>query len=205
MVEDFDPQTKEIMAGCIQVLLLDGHSSHYTLPLLEYAWANNIIILRHPPHCTHVLQGLDVVCFAKMKLEFCCKIQSRSVVKADFALVFRQAFLRAFTPKTVKAPFKATGVHPFNPDVITEKQMVPSLPMSIKGTFPLPQTSPVHVIIAVMGFHPPTAFDLSPSHSMPVVVPSQTILNMPKTPTTITLRYQCNPNIDPELDETPSK
>jgi len=49
------------------VLLLDGHSSHYTLDLTDYAQENNIILLRYLTHCTHALQGLDVVCFAKMK------------------------------------------------------------------------------------------------------------------------------------------
>jgi len=75
MVKDFDPQTKEKAGGCTHVLLMDGHSSHYSLKLLDCAWANNIVILGYPPHCTHVLQGLDVVCFAKMKNEFHSKIQ----------------------------------------------------------------------------------------------------------------------------------
>src|SRR4051794_9493839 len=132
MVKDFDAQTKEKAAGHTCVLLLDGHSSHYTLPLLDYAQANNIIILGYPPHCTHVLQGLDVVCFAKMKHEFRCEIHKfedlhmKGVTKADFAAVFGNAFLRAFTPETVKAAFKATGVHSFNPDAITEKKLAPS-------------------------------------------------------------------------------
>jgi hypothetical protein len=67
---DIDPATKEKAAGEMRVLLLDGHGSHYTPELLEYAVANNITILAYPPHCTHALQGLDVVCFAKMKDEF---------------------------------------------------------------------------------------------------------------------------------------
>ena len=61
MVEDFDRQTKEKADGKTRVRLMDGHSSHYTLELLEFARANNIIILGYPPHCTHALQGLDVV------------------------------------------------------------------------------------------------------------------------------------------------
>jgi hypothetical protein len=43
------------------VLFLDGHSSHYTADLLEYCEANNIRVLGYPPHCTHALQGLDVL------------------------------------------------------------------------------------------------------------------------------------------------
>jgi hypothetical protein len=47
---------------------MDGHSSHYTPKLLCFALNKNILILGYPPHCIHALQGLDVVCFAHMKL-----------------------------------------------------------------------------------------------------------------------------------------
>src|SRR5271156_3317212 len=107
MVKDFDPQTKEKAGGCTRVLLMDGHSSHYTAELLDYAQANNIVILGYPPHCTHALQGLDVMCFAKMKN--CWKeainqfedLHLNKVTKSDFTEVFGKAFLKAFTPNTV--------------------------------------------------------------------------------------------------------
>ncbi|KIM43647.1 hypothetical protein M413DRAFT_68926, partial [Hebeloma cylindrosporum] len=67
MTKDFDQQTKDKAAGETRVLLMDGHSSHFTADLLEYCLANNIEVYRYPPHCTHALQGLDVICFAKMK------------------------------------------------------------------------------------------------------------------------------------------
>ena len=70
MKKYFDAATKEKADGRACVLLMDGHSSHYSLELLVFVQANNIIILGYPPHCTHALQGLDVVCFAKMKKEF---------------------------------------------------------------------------------------------------------------------------------------
>jgi hypothetical protein len=166
-IRDFDAQTKEKAEGRTCVLLLDGHSSHYTIELLEYANDNNIIILAYPPHCTHALQGLDVVCFAKLKKEFYEEIRRfedehhTPVTKGDFAGVWGRAFLRAATPATVKAAFEATGVYPFNPDVITEKQLKPSLPTSIKGSFPLPQPSPVRAIVAAMAARPPTSFELA--------------------------------------------
>ncbi|KAJ3807406.1 hypothetical protein F5876DRAFT_5729, partial [Lentinula aff. lateritia] len=74
-----------------------------------------------PPHCTHALQGLDVVCFARMKAELKASISSfedenqSEVRKDDFPLVFGLAFNIAFTPESVKAAFRATGVFPFHP------------------------------------------------------------------------------------------
>jgi hypothetical protein len=66
--KDFEPRTREKANGCTRVLILDGHSSHHTLAFLEFAQAHNIIVLGYPPHCTHALQGLDVVCFARTKV-----------------------------------------------------------------------------------------------------------------------------------------
>ena len=82
MVHDFDQQTCDKANGNVHILLLDGHSSHYSLELLKYACAHNIIILGYPPHCTHALQGLDVVCFAKMKEDW--KTEIKAFVSGHF-------------------------------------------------------------------------------------------------------------------------
>jgi len=55
MTKDFDEQTHDKAQGQARVLILDGHSSHYTPELLEYAQDHNIMILGYPPHCTHAL------------------------------------------------------------------------------------------------------------------------------------------------------
>ena len=81
---------------------MDGHSSHYTLELLKYTQDNNIIILGYPPHCTHTLQGLDVVCFVRMKEAWKEEIRKfkdlhiSKVTKGDFTEMFGNAFHMAF-------------------------------------------------------------------------------------------------------------
>ena len=106
MVEDFDRQTKEKADGKTQVLLMYRHSSHYTLELLEFAQANDIIILGYPLHCTHALQGLDIVCFVRMKEAWKEEIHKfeelhGKVTTGDFTKVFSKAFLTAFTEPTI--------------------------------------------------------------------------------------------------------
>ncbi|KAF8592789.1 DDE-domain-containing protein, partial [Ramaria rubella] len=194
MENDFDAQTKAKMNGLTQVLLMDGHSSHYTPRLLRHAKDNNIVILGYPPHCTHALQGLDVVCFAQMKDIYWQEVHTfedvhgHKMAKADFTGVFRHAFLHVFTPETIKSAFKATGIYPFDPSVISPAQMKPSEPSSIKGVFPLPQPSPVRGVIATFHHQPPTSFDISPdTHTRS------------SSPT-----LERDPNIDPSL-YTPSK
>ena len=130
-------------------MVLDGHSSHYTVKFLKYTCENNIVLIGYLLHCTHVLQGLDVVCFAKMKDEFKKEItgfedtHQRNMTKSNFTGLFGHVYLRAFNRETVATAFQVTGVHSFNHKVIMEKQMKPSIHSSVKGAFPLPQPSPV--------------------------------------------------------------
>ena len=215
MVNDFDRQTKEKAAGRTCALLMDGHSSHYSLELIHFAQANNIIIIGYPPHCAHILQGLDVVCFAKMKHQFRAEIKKfenlhhHGVMKEDFAGVFGWVFLQAFDEDTVKAAFSATGVWPYNPDAIRDERLKPSLPTSIKGSFPIPQSSPVHAIISVLGGYRPTAFECSPTHFAPI--PSSTHLPM-STSSSLTFKWRPHNDddgsdsvIDPTLRDSPLK
>lgn len=59
----------------------------------------------YPPHCTHALQGLDVVCFAKMKASWQASIVAfesktmRDVSKAEFLSVWAPAYVEAFQSK----------------------------------------------------------------------------------------------------------
>jgi len=46
-----------------QLLILDGHSSHESLAILETAMKERIEILALPPHTTHYLQPLDRTVF----------------------------------------------------------------------------------------------------------------------------------------------
>jgi hypothetical protein len=176
----FDPQTAAKACGRERLLLVDGHSSHTSTTFLAEAKARNITVLAYPPHCTHALQGLDVVCFAKLKkmwVDECAAFEqrmTRKVTKADFLLVFGTAFLKAFDPATVKAAFSATGIHPFNPDAISASQMKPSEVFSTHATFPLPQTSPVRAVMAAFHHQRPTSFDTAlETHTAGDVTPSR--------------------------------
>jgi len=58
MIKDFDVQMHDKAHGETHVLILNGHSLHYTPELLEYAWDHGIMILGYPLHYMHALQGL---------------------------------------------------------------------------------------------------------------------------------------------------
>ena len=175
------------------LLLMNGHSSHYTPELLKYVQDNNIIILGFPPHCTHTLQGLDVVCFARMKEAWKEEIRKfedlhrSKVTKGDFTKVFGNAFHKAFTAPTILSAFEKTRIHPYNPNVITPQMMKESKPSSSIGSLPIPMPSPVCTIMATFNAHNYTAADLDPNNFHAPLHPCihpQLSITEPTTPTT---------------------
>jgi hypothetical protein len=204
--EIFDPLTKDKAQGRARVLILDGHSSHFTLDFLNYARDNNIIVLGYPPHCTHALQGLDVVCFGKMKQIWKAVISTheeegrRAVEKSEFTGLFGTAYNKAFDPETVKAAFRVTGVVPFNRNAISEKQMKPSTTTSIRGEFPLPQPSPVRAAMILLDKH----LEARAIELMPVASTSQTVVAAEEEGSPMRRRMR-DEEIDPALLYTPTK
>ena len=49
------------------LVMYDGHRSHVSLGLIEWARKNFIVLFVLPPHCSHLLQPLDVSCFGPME------------------------------------------------------------------------------------------------------------------------------------------
>lgn len=121
---------------------------------MEKAIETNVHILAYPPHCTHVLQGLDVVCFAKMKRIWNTALDNfedkhmRGPNKEDFPKLFGEAFLQAFTKETILSAFRVTGIFPFNRAIITEEHIKPSGPTTFtKNTFPQPLPEPIQAVM----------------------------------------------------------
>jgi hypothetical protein len=112
-----------------RLLLLDGHGSHLTEEFLEYCHRHKILLGIYPPHSTHTLQPLDVVMFKPLSTVHSKKLATRlhkhqglvPVTKADFFSLFWDAWTSSFTAKNIFSSFKATGVHPFNPNIILDR------------------------------------------------------------------------------------
>ena len=54
---DLDPVTSPVANGRLCLLIVDGHSSHFTQSFLEYAKEKEIVVICLPPHTTHALQS----------------------------------------------------------------------------------------------------------------------------------------------------
>lgn len=59
------------------LLLFNGHMTHISIPVIQRALEDNIIIVKFPPHVTNVLQPLDVACLGPLKRRWETLLQER--------------------------------------------------------------------------------------------------------------------------------
>lgn len=148
----------KVKPGEYRLLLVDGHNSHHTLAFLIYAREHNIIIICYPSHATHIYQGLDVVIFAVIKLyigqerdEYYRKYK-KPLEKANFLEIYTRAHIRALTSENVKAAFRATGVWPYNPNIVSIDMLAPSKESSSRSQLPVLVADPAVQVLANL-FH----------------------------------------------------
>ena len=112
-----------------RLLIIDGHGSHVTKDFITYCNNNKILLLIFPPHATHTLQPLDVVCFKPLSQNYTKGLDQRiqktqgwvPVKKTDFFPLFWDAWVKTFTKELVLKAFEATGLFPQNADKILHR------------------------------------------------------------------------------------
>ncbi|KDR85855.1 hypothetical protein GALMADRAFT_36967, partial [Galerina marginata CBS 339.88] len=120
----FELHTREQANGRTRVLYVDGHKSHVTRGFLEHCRKHKIKVPCYPPHGTHVYQGLDVVVFSPLKLEYAkrrdklLRETGEAISKENFLKIYGEAHLTALKPDLIKMAFRKTGVVPFDRNAI---------------------------------------------------------------------------------------
>jgi DDE superfamily endonuclease len=90
----FNKVIRTKVRGLFRLLLLDGFTSHIEYDFVEYAQNNKIILFSFPPHTTHILQPLDMVCFQPFKhyhgeaIDAAVRTGDTQFSKVDFLAVF---------------------------------------------------------------------------------------------------------------------
>ena len=123
----FIQHTKARTVGSHRLLILDGHESHKSLAFQDLCEENKIITLCMPPHASHILQPLDVGCFAPLKRAY--KEEIRGLAGCHINHIDKRAFLDAykkvhegaFSANNIRSSFRATGLVPYNPEVVLSK------------------------------------------------------------------------------------
>jgi hypothetical protein len=133
--EVFEKYTVTRTIGKYRLLILDGHGSHSTPEFDHYCKEHAIITLCMPPHSSHLLQPLDVGCFAVLKRSYgrqvgdFLRLGINHIDKAEFLPIFKQARIEALSTTNIQSGFEATGLIPHNPDqVLSTLQIRPYTP-----------------------------------------------------------------------------
>ena len=124
------------------LLIVNGHNSHYTIAFLQYAQEHMIIVICYPAHGTHLYQGLDVVIFSVLKHylgqedDAWFKATGQPIDINNFLRILSKAYVSAPMPEHVKTAFWKTGIHLFNPSVITPEMLATSKDTSVEAHLP---------------------------------------------------------------------
>ena len=125
--EIFEKYTFSQTAGRYRLLILDGHSSHATASFDHFCMERRIIPLYMPPHSSHLLQPLDISCFAPLKHYYGQKIRERAqngihtIDKVDFLSIYSKIHHQAFSKSNISSGFAAAGLIPLKPERVLAK------------------------------------------------------------------------------------
>ncbi|KAJ8732554.1 hypothetical protein PYW07_015153 [Mythimna separata] len=115
------------------LLILDNHESHLSIEALELAKSSGVTILTLHPHTTAKMQPLDVGLNAPFKVYYNSAIDSwmmknpgKPMTIYNVAECVGVAYARAMTPMNIFAAFKKCGIFPYDPEVFTDIDFLPS-------------------------------------------------------------------------------
>ena len=109
------------------LLISDNHTSHLSIPAIDFCSDRNIILLTLPPHSS---------IFGPFKAYFNTKAQNwvrehpgRAMTIYDLPGILRESIPLATTAQNSITSFVVTGIHvfPLNPDIFTEADFLPSM------------------------------------------------------------------------------
>ncbi|CAH1260502.1 unnamed protein product [Diabrotica balteata] len=113
------------------VLIYDGHSSHTSIVLIETALRKDIIILKLPPHTSHLLQIMDLAVFKPLKQmydEALIKWQRRNygtkLLQSIFSSIISQVW-KELGSNHIRSGFSKAGIYPFCNAVIPVEKFEP--------------------------------------------------------------------------------
>jgi len=126
-LKHFDAHTKARQVGVYRLLIMDGHESHLNQDFKDYCLKHKILTLCMPPHSSHILQPLDVVCFSPLKQKYSQRVRDLArrrvfhINKEGFLPAFKNAFFDVFTEQNCRKAFEAAGLVPINARVILDR------------------------------------------------------------------------------------
>lgn len=113
------------------LVIYDGHSTHVNISLIELARANDVTILKLPPHTSHLLQPLDLSVFKSVKDSWDSKLVAwqrknigLKIPKRTLSELIGQTW-KEVNPEILRNGFRKAGIHPFNSNAVPEDKYDP--------------------------------------------------------------------------------
>lgn len=122
------------LKNCVErpaLLIYDGHLSHISPELVTLALAEDVTILKLPPHTSAILQPLDVSVFKGLKSSWDALLTDwqrrnlgQQLTKSEFSNLLGKAWRSIKEPVVVNG-FRKTGIFPLNRDSICKEKFDP--------------------------------------------------------------------------------
>jgi DDE superfamily endonuclease/Tc5 transposase DNA-binding domain/helix-turn-helix, Psq domain len=159
----FEPESKKVSGDRPRLLIMDGHSSHITGDLIALCIEKDIDLLILPPHCSHLLQPLDVGVYGPMKRYHALEVDRYSRVgvkriqRAEWVELFQRIRAKALIPSNIKAGWRGAGLVPFLPRKVLDT--LPFNPLQPPST-PQIRTISQDLDLSVLRSSPPDGTEL---------------------------------------------
>ncbi|KFY83439.1 hypothetical protein V500_10057, partial [Pseudogymnoascus sp. VKM F-4518 (FW-2643)] len=120
LMKVFEPQTRKIAGNNRRLLIMDGHGSHIRADFIAHCMENSIDLLIMPPHCSHLLQPLDVGVFAAFKrahaneTDKLARHSSQRILRVEWMQMFIKARIKAITVSNILSGWRGAGIWPLN-------------------------------------------------------------------------------------------
>lgn len=115
------------------LLIMDNHESHLSIEALDLAKKSGVVVLTFHPHTTHRMQPLDVGLMGPFKTYYYSALEAwmlqnpgKPVTIYEIARFIGHAYPRSMTPLNIAAAFTKCGIFPYNKDIFTNEDFMPS-------------------------------------------------------------------------------
>ena len=157
LVKVFEPQTRAQAADQPRLLIADGHGSHIRADFIAHCMQNDIDLLIMPPHCSHLLQPLDVGVFSAFKrahsneTDATSRLSTARISRVEWMEMFIRARAKAMKLSNILGGWRGAGLRPNDPSRVlnglprnsTQRASLPITPLEGRNlNFSLLQSSP---------------------------------------------------------------
>ena len=159
----FEPESRKISGDQPRLLIMDGHSSHITGSLIAFCIEKEIDLLILPPHCSHLLQPLDVGVYGPMKRYHAQEVDRYSragiqrIQRSDWVQLFQKIREKGLSCQNIKSGWKGAGLNPFSPRQVLNNLPTPLLPPPSTPNTP---ANPEDLDLSLLNSSPPNDIEL---------------------------------------------